>query len=153
MHVWEVVPRPTHQKVIGARRVDTNNGDSAKPVYRSRYVAKKLKAKTVSDFFAAMPPLASLKMLMALATTKAFPRGSGKTEYKGETHLLSFVDVKRAHFCSPATREAYAELPDELGLGPGKVGRLLRGMYGCSHAGLNWELTVAKRIKAIGFAQ
>ena len=53
MQVWEVVPRPTHQKVIGARRVDTNKGDSAKPVYRSRYVAKELKATTVGDFFAA----------------------------------------------------------------------------------------------------
>ena len=50
-------------------------------------------------------------------------------------------------------REAYVELPDELGLGPEKVDRLLRSMYGCRDAGLNWELTVAKRMKAIGFTQ
>ena len=92
MGVWKVVDRPDDKKVIGARWVDTNKGDSAKPNYRSRYVAKELKATTLGDFFAAMPPLASLKMLLSLAVTKAYPNASGKVEYRKEQHLLSFVD-------------------------------------------------------------
>ena len=46
--------------------------------------------------------------------------------------------------CSPATRELFVELPPELGRGPNKVGKLLRSMYGCRDAGLNWELAIKK---------
>ena len=66
---------------------------------------------------------------------------------------LSFVDVKRAHFYGKATRTVFVELPTEAGHGKSKVGRLLRSMYGCRDAGMNWEIEVARVMKKLGFEQ
>ena len=50
-------------------------------------------------------------------------------------------------------REIFVELPAEAGYPEGMVGRLLRSMYGCRDAGLNWEMCVAKVMKKLGFIQ
>ena len=45
------------------------------------------------------------------------------------------------------------EFPAEASAGKGKVGRLLRSMYGCRDAGVNWEFTICEVMIAIGFVQ
>ena len=152
MGVWEVVPRPKC-KVIGTRWVDTNKGDQQNPNYRSRLVAQEVKKGSVAEYFAAMPPLSALKMLLTLATTDRIPDADGKKQTKDEPWLISFVDVKRAHFCADATRELYVELPPESGHSSEYVGRLKKSMYGCRDAGMNWELTIAKVMTRLGFIQ
>ena len=68
--LWDVVPRPAGVHVIDTRWVDVNKGDEKDFQVRSRVVAKEIKRKgSVEQYFAAMPPLASLKMLLSLATT------------------------------------------------------------------------------------
>ena len=68
--------------------------------------------------------------------------------------MISFVDVKRAHCRSPATRLVYVELPEELGHGKDKVGQLKQSMYGCRDAGYNWEMTIFQFFtKKLGFKQ
>ena len=47
----------------------------------------------------------------------------------------------------------FVELPAEAGAGEGKVGRLLRSMYGCRDAGVNWEFAICEVMIAIGFVQ
>ena len=153
MQVWEVVDRPAGKTVIGTRWVDVNKGDEDHPNYRSRLVAKEIRRGSLQEYFAAMPPLAALRLLVAFAVSAWLPDSSGKRKFPRERYVLSFVDVKRAHFCSEATREVYVELPWEAGAPEGKVGRLLRSMYGCRDAGMNWELTVAKAMKQAGFTQ
>ena len=78
-NVWTPGPRPAKGSgyaVIRGRWVDVNKGDSDNPVYRSRYVGQQIKkgVKTafVSEFFAAMPPLSSSKLLLILAVTRTF---------------------------------------------------------------------------------
>ena len=44
-------------------------------------------------------------------------------------------------------------LPAEAGAGKGKVGRLLRSMYGCRDAGVDWEFAICEVMIAIGFVQ
>ena len=53
--------------------------------------------------------------------------------------MILIVDVKRAHFRSPATRELYVELPEEAGCPEGWVARLLQSMYGTQDASNMWQ--------------
>ena len=100
-----------------------------------------------------MPPLAALKVLLSLAVTKFKPNEKGVLCEDPEQEVLGFLDVKRVHFCSEATRGIFVELPAEAGYPEGMVGKLLRSMYGCRDAGLNWEMCVAKVMKKLGFIQ
>jgi len=158
MGVWVAVPRDNH-KVIKARWVDVDKGGPGQENYRSRYVAKEIKRASQLtgeelgyEHFAAMPPLAALRFLITLCVTSAWRSIDGATIYrKPSQSCLSFVDVKRAHFVSPAQREIYVELPAEMGLGPDKVGKLVKSMYGCRDAGKNWELEVNRAMKSFGF--
>ena len=74
MKVYEKVPvSEAHEKTgkapIQTRWIDTNKGDSEKPLYRSRLVAKEFNTGARPDLFAATPPTECLKfMLHKMAT-------------------------------------------------------------------------------------
>ena len=58
---WEL----TGKQPIGTRWIDVNKGDSLKPNYRSRLVAKEYKVDVRPDLFAATPPTECLRLLFA----------------------------------------------------------------------------------------
>lgn len=68
---------------------------------------------------------------------------------------MPLVDIRRARFCSSATREIHVELPEELGreYGANTVARLLMSMYGAKDAGANWEKEVGRVMKELGFVR
>ena len=138
------------------RWVDVNKQDEENPLYRSRLVAQEVKKGSGFDeFFAAMPSLSALKMLVTIAVTFQLPHaGTAVKEAYAKRRLLGFLDVKRAHFYSDATRELYVELPAEAKK-PGEdvVGKLLKSLYGTRDAPLNWELQIRKVMVALGFKQ
>ena len=108
--LWDAVPRPRDQRVIGTRWVDVNKGDVSSPDVRSRLVAKEIKGKnSLEQYFAAMPPLSSLKLLLSIACTARLPRTEVVYKCRG-TLVLQFIDVKKAHFWALAQRELYVEL-------------------------------------------
>ena len=160
-----IIPRPTNEKVIGTRWVDINKGDSAHLKLRSRLVAQELKRargpqqpedqSTWSDFFAAMPPLSSLRALFTLATTRLIPNSRGKLSPVGSGGevCLMFLDVKKAHFWSPVRRRLLVELPPEAGEGRDKVGLLKRSLYGTRDAPSNWEKAIKDALEGLGFKQ
>ena len=159
MKVWEKIPRfqiPAGMKTIGTRWVDVNKQDAENPLCRSRLVGQKIKRGSEFDeFFAAMPSLSALKMLLAIAVTSKLSDSTGQVPKTGTRKLLGFLDVKRAHFYSEATREIYVELPSEgkLESDGDVVGRLKRSLYGTRDAPLNWELTIRKIMMKLGFTQ
>ena len=55
--------------------------------------------------------------------------------------------MRRAHFYSAARRRVFVELPAEACTDKSKVGLLLRSMYGCRDAGVNWEFAICKVMK------
>ena len=117
-------------------------------------MAKEIKGNSSFDwhYFAAMPPLSALRLLFVVATTQGLKDPEGNViSFGDEQPMISFVDVKKAHLWSPATRKVWVELPAEAGAPQGTVGRLLRSMYGCRDASLNWETTVRKVLTSIGF--
>ena len=156
MGVWQEVDRPRDKPVLKGRWVDINKGDSTNPRYRSRYVGKEIKKGSkgalVADFFAAMPPLSSFKLLLTLAMVDRFFGVDGTVRPRTEPWYIMFIDVKRAHFVSDATRELHVELPWEVRRpGEDKVGRLLKSLYGTRDAASNWEKTIRKLLESLGF--
>ncbi|CAE7805490.1 unnamed protein product [Symbiodinium sp. CCMP2592] len=131
MQVLEPIPRPPAEWVIGTRWIDINTGDDLRKKLRSRLVAQELKRKkgvnedpTWTEFFAAMPPLSSLRALFTLATTGRVP-GPDKKAFQMNEHgevCVLFIGVKKAHFWSPVRRRLLVELPPEAGEGADKQG-------------------------------
>ncbi|CAE6971968.1 unnamed protein product [Symbiodinium sp. CCMP2592] len=162
MQVWEPIPRPPGERVIGTRWIDINKGDDLRKKLRSRLVAQELKRKkgvnedpSWTEFFAAMPPLSSLRALFTLATTGRVP-GPNKKAFQMNEHgevCVLFIDVKKAHFWSPVRRRLLVELPPEAGEGPDKVGLLKRSLYGTRDAPSNWEHAIKKVMTDLGFKQ
>ena len=83
------------------------------------------------SFFKATPPLEALRSLLIRAAIDVLPNKLGQP-----VAVLMLIDVRRAHFHSPARRKVFIVLPEEAGTDKSKVGRLPRSMHGCRDAGL-----------------
>ena len=62
----------TGKAPISVRWVDVNKGDDIRPNYRSRLVARQLKARDRSGqcYFAPTPPLEALRTVLSLSVTQ-----------------------------------------------------------------------------------
>jgi thiol-disulfide isomerase/thioredoxin len=156
MGLWKVIKRPVElgeYRLISTRWVDVNKGDEDKPNYRSRFVAREIKKNRLESFFAAMPPLTALRMLVNFAVTDGLPDKDRQIKYKKTKQVLSFVDISRAHIYPKCRRKILIELPEELGLGPGYVGELVNQIYGLRDAGQLWEGEILRVMTLLGFDQ
>ena len=120
--VW--VKRPKHEArqktgrgAISVRWVDVNKGDDLHPRYRSRLVARQLKAhdRSGASFFAPTPPLEALRSVLSLAATSI---GDWRPCYDKESERrtqIGLMDVARAYFnakLDPGV-STYVQLPAE----------------------------------------
>ena len=150
-NLYQIVPikdcvRKTGRKPIAGRWVDQNKGDAQAPLYRSRYVAKEFKRGNNPELFAATPPLEALRALVSAVAT-----GDGSKNAEDERVMMT-MDVSRAFFYAPATRDVYVELPDEEGLDKTKFcAKLNYSLYGTRDAPMNWAETYSKHLLEIGF--
>ena len=92
-----------------------NKGDELRPNYRSRLVAKELRALSPftpqEDLHAATPPTAAQNLLLSMLCTRLSRRG--------KRFKLCFLDVRRAFFYADATEEVLATaytMPDSTEL-------------------------------------
>ena len=144
MRVWDKVPRASCiGKPIPVRWVDTNKGTEAEPNYRSRIVAKELKATSPGDpvdLYAATPPLEAVKMIISHAA-------SGDAD-----RVLMIIDIRRAYFNAPTRRTTYVDIPPEDWEpgDDGKCARLNVSLYGTRDAARNWEEELTKFLSAQG---
>ena len=151
--VWEVVDRPHNEVVFGTRWVDIKKGDENKWFYRSRWVVQEYTRQADWSFFTATPPLEALRSLLICATIDELSNDVGQPVAWIEPVVLMLVDVRQAHFYSAARRKVFVELPVEACTDKNKVGLLVRSMYGCRDAGVNWEFAICQVMTAIGFVQ
>ena len=147
--VWEEVSTEeclakTGKRPIGGRWVDINKGDPSNPLIRCRYVAQEVAHFKDDDFFAAMPPLEALRMLISEAATNRKPGQQGKK--------LLVIDARKAHLHATAVRELFVELPPEIRK-PGRCGRLKRCLYGTRDAPALWEAYLASELVKHGFVR
>ena len=147
--VWDVVPvswcwQATGKGPLGGRWVDINKGDSERPNVRCRYVAKDIAYKKSDDYFAAMPPLEALRMLLSFAAT-------GRKEGGGGRKVL-VIDARKAHLHAVPGREIYVALPPERQQ-EGMCAKLRRCLYGTRDAPACWEKFLTKELIKMGFVQ
>ena len=161
--VWCKRPRQeaytlTGRPPISTKWVDVNKGDDDTPRYRSRLVARQLKAtdKSGQSYFAPTPPLESLRTVLSLAATTI---GSWKPcrEPKSEERTqVSFLDISRAYFNARTDEDqvTYVQLPAEDPDCGVLCARLLRHMYGTRAAADGWQEEYSTTlVDVLGFVQ
>ena len=134
----------TGKAPIAVRWVDINKGDSQKPNYRSRLVAKEFNTGVRPELYAATPPSECLRLMLSIMA-------SGRKQNMG----LMYADVSRAYFYAKAVRPVYVKLPSEdTDEGDeGRCGKLKMSMYGTRDAALNWSLEYGDTLRAGGYVQ
>ena len=143
---------------ISVRWVDVNKGDEANPNYRSRLVARQIKAKDTSGetFFAPAPPLEALRRVLSLAATTI---GNHKPDWEPSSPnrtQISLIDIKRAYFNARVDRErtpVFVALPPEDSDSNSMCGELLRHMYGTRLAADGWQEEYSTMLIRLGFTQ
>ena len=97
--------------------------------------------------FAATPLLEAKDLLFSKAATSR-----GTRRHLGE-YKLSFIDIKRAYFHAPETRDVYVDLPEQ-DWQEGMCGKLEKNMYGTRGAPQNWAIKYETvLVVEIGFGQ
>ena len=116
----------TGKQPIGTRWIDVNKGDSQRPNYRSRLVAKEYKVDVRLDLFAATSPTECLRLLLSKAS-------------ENKDSKVLYVDVSRAYFYAKSVRPTFIKLPaeDPRSSEEGLVGKLMMSMYGTRDAAQN----------------
>ena len=149
--VWRKIPRQLALrhgwKIIKARWIDINKGDTSRPNLRSRYVGKEFNTGAEDGLFAATPPTEALRLLISeLATLE---------DGQEDEYVMMINDVARAFFEAPVERDVCVELPEE-DKEEGEedmVGKLEMSLYGTRDAAINFQREVSKFMRSIGFRQ
>ena len=143
--LWDVVQRQQAegQRIVSVKWVDTNKGSDDKPEIRCRLVARDFKGhdKDREDLFAATPPWELKRVLMSHAADVS----------DGKVRKMLLIDVKKAHLNSTCNEDVYIELPEEVGAGGDKIGKLRRWLYGFRPAAAAWENHYAAKLEEEGF--
>ena len=140
---WDVAEK-MGCKVTTTKWVDTNKGDTSRPIYRSRLAGREMKYDKRLDLFPATPPLETLKFLCSMCA-----RGQAGPEL----YRLAVIDIKRAYFYALARRPMFIEIPKE-DLEPGDegcVGQLQLSLNGTRDAAQNWAHEYTTFLLSLGF--
>ena len=146
--VWIKRPRAEARKNTGrgpisVRWVDVNKGDDVNPRYRSRLVARQLKAhdKSGESFFAPTPPLEALRTVLSLAATNMDGWETNRDPHSEERTQISILDISRAYFNAKLDENAttYVQLPQEDADCQDMCAKLVRHMYGTRAAADGWQ--------------
>ena len=109
-------------------------------------MAKDLALEKSDDFFAAMPPLEALRMILSYT---ASGRRNGR---RGRKILV--IDARKAHIHAYPDRDIFVDLPPELkAMYPGMCGWLRRMLYGMRDAPQRWEAFLASELLKHGFVR
>ncbi len=161
--VW--IKKPKHEArqqtgrgPISVRWVDVNKGDDMNPRYRSRLVARQLKAhdRSGASFFAPTPPLEALRTILSMATTKIKDWQPIWDPSSPRRMQLSFIDITRAYFNAKlnADENTYVQLPEEDADHSTSCAKLLRHMYGTRAAADGWQEEYSTfLVEHLGFIQ
>lgn len=143
----------TGKAPIDTKWLDINKGDDERPNYRSRLVAREIKARkkeseklSAAQLFMATPPVESFYMLISIWMSVLHSAS-------GRQLKLGIWDVSRAHFMGKAEREVYIVIPDEDREGDQEkmCGLLDRSMYGTQDASNIFQRDYTKLFADCGF--
>ncbi len=162
-NVWLKVPKSEvrargGRQPISVRWVDVNKGDDMNPKYRSRLVARQMKAHDLSGqtYFAPAPPLEALRTVISLAMTRVGGHQPDWDPASDKRTQISLVDVKRAYFnakLDPREPPTFVQLPVEDPDNQDMCAQLLRHMYGTRLAADGWQEEYSTTLVSLGFRQ
>ena len=142
--VWELVPRPNDQSVIGTKWVYRNKMDENGIIIRNiaRLVAQGYNQQEGIDYeetFAPVARLEAIRMLLAFACHKNF--------------ILYQMDVKSVFLNGFINEEVYVEQPPGFGgfNFPNHVFKLKNALYGLKQAHRVWYERLSKFLISSGF--
>ncbi|WJZ90882.1 hypothetical protein VitviT2T_009997 [Vitis vinifera] len=142
--VWELVPRPSNQSVIGTKWVFRNKMDENGIIVRNkaRLVAQGYNQEEGIDYeetFAPVARLEAIRMLLAFACFKDF--------------ILYQMDVKSAFLNGFINEEVYVEQPPGFQSFnfPNHVFKLKKALYGLKQAPRAWYERLSKFLLKKGF--
>ena len=142
--VWELVPRPNDQSVIGTKWVYRNKMDENGIIIRNkaRLVAQGYNQQEGIDYeetFAPVARLEAIRMLLAFSCHKNF--------------ILYQMDVKSAFLNGFINEEVYVEQPPGFGSFnfPNHVFKLKKALYGLKQAPRAWYERLSKFLISNGF--
>ena len=161
--VWTKVPKSsararTGRGPISVRWVDVNQGDDQNPNYRSRLVARQLKAHNHigETYFASVPPLEALGTVLSLAMTRVGAHQPIWDPDSPNRSQLSFIDIKRAYFnakIDESDAPTFVSLPEEGPDNANMCGWLLCHMYSTRGAADSWQEEYSTALIELGFGQ
>ncbi len=162
--VWVKVTQATARQRNGGRRpitvrwVDVNKGDELNPNYRSRLVARQLRATDSSgqSYFAPAPPLEALRTVISMAMTKIGDHRPDWSPLSATRTQISFIDVRRAYFNAKIDDKdppTFVDLPSEDPDATTMCAQLLRHMYGTRMAADGWQEEYSTLLVRLGFTQ
>ncbi|KAM6587476.1 hypothetical protein CsatA_010081 [Cannabis sativa] len=144
-NVWELVPRPSHQSVIGTKWVYRNKVDEHGVIVRNkaRLVAQGYNQEEGIDYeetFAPVARLESIRMLLAFACHKNF--------------ILYQMDVKIAFLNGYIMEEVYVSQPPgfQNHKYPNHVYKLKKALYGLKQALRAWYERLSTFLISNGFS-
>ena len=148
----------TGRQPITVRWVDVNKGDDLNPRYRSRLVARQLKAmdRSGQSFFAPTPPLEALRTVLSFAATKIGTWAPCYDPTSERRMQLGFLDISRAYFNAKIDGESptFVQLPAEDEDSGTMCAELQRHMYGTRAAADGWQEEYSSTLVShLGFAQ
>ena len=113
---------------VNTKWVDINKGDDKVPAIRFRLVAMECRKLWKQKWFAATPPIETLRLFVAIAAV-GDPRPKRRSD---RPRRMFFLDVSRVHWYPESIRDVYVKLPaeDPKGNDPTICGKLKHTMYG-----------------------
>ncbi len=161
--VWQKVSRAkarlqSGRSPISVRWVDVNKGDEINTNYRSRLVARQIRAldRSGQTYFAPAPPLEALRTVLSMAMTKIGSHQPDWNPHSPTRTQISFVDVSRAYFNAQIDENeppTFVSLPEEDPDHGDMCARLLRHMYGTRMAADGWQEEYSTMLIKLGFRQ
>ncbi|SYW81310.1 uncharacterized protein UHO2_07389 [Ustilago hordei] len=142
MGTWEIVDLPK-----GANTVDTcwvlkikTDANLVLTKFKARLVARGFTQREGIDYtevFAPVAPIQSIRGVIAVAAVRDWEMDS--------------IDVKQAYLNSTIHHDVYLKPPVGIEIPPGKVLKVVKGLYGLKQSGREWNIELDSHLRTIGF--
>ncbi|KAJ1599476.1 hypothetical protein NDA14_002818 [Ustilago hordei] len=144
MGTWEVVHQPpgvplVDSKVVLQLKLDA---DGVPVKHKARLVARGFTQREGIDYqetFSPVAPLGAIRAILALAVQNNW-----------EVHAL---DITMAYLNSTLKEAIYMKPPEGSGVAPGKVYKVVKGLYGLKQSGREWNQEFDRSLRRMGFFQ
>ncbi|KAJ1575961.1 hypothetical protein NDA11_004207 [Ustilago hordei] len=142
MGTWEIVDLPKGANTVDTRWVLKIKTDAnlVPTKFKARLVARGFTQREGIDYtevFAPVAPIQSIRGVIAVAAVRDWEMDS--------------IDVKQAYLNSTIHHDVYLKPPVGIEIPPGKVLKVVKGLYGLKQSGREWNIELDSHLRTIGF--